>query len=86
MNSVKEDRIIAILFIHGRNEKIDVDIPLDITANDLIVGLNLGYELGMDTSDLSKCFLRSENPIALLKGNRTLREYGLRNGTTLHYI
>lgn len=83
---MKEDRIIAILFIHGRNEKIDVDIPLDITANDLIVGLNLGYELGMDTSDLSKCFLRSENPIALLKGNRTLREYGLRNGTTLHCI
>ena len=40
----------------------------------------------MDTSDLSRCFLRTENPIALLKGNRTLEEFGLRDGTVIHVI
>jgi uncharacterized ubiquitin-like protein YukD len=81
MNS---DRITAILYIHKKNAKIDVDIPLDITVNELIIGLNEGFHLGLSTGDLSKCFLKTENPIALLKGNKTIAEYGLRNGTTIN--
>lgn len=83
MNS---ERIIAVLRWHEHGSMIDIDIPLDITANELLVGLNEGLKLGMDISDLSKCHLKTENPIALLRGNRTLKEYGLHNGTVINYI
>jgi len=76
MNS---DRITAILYIHKKNIKIDVDLPLDITVNELIIGLNEGFQLG-----ISKCYLKTENPIALLKGNKSIAEYGMRNGTTIN--
>ncbi|WP_033165573.1 EsaB/YukD family protein [Clostridium sp. KNHs205] len=81
MNS---DRITAILYIHKKNIKIDVDLPLDITVNELIIGLNEGFQLGINTGDLSKCYLKTENPIALLKGNKSIAEYGMRNGTTIN--
>ncbi|WOO37835.1 EsaB/YukD family protein [Anaerocolumna sp. AGMB13020] len=81
MNS---DRITAILYLHKKNIKIDVDLPLDITVNELIIGLNEGFQLGINTGDLSKCFLKTENPIALLKGNKSIAEYGMRNGTTIN--
>jgi uncharacterized ubiquitin-like protein YukD len=78
------DKIIAILHIHKKCLKVDVEIPLDITVNELIIGLNEGFHLGLDISDLSKCYLKTENPIAFLKGNKCIVEYGLRNGTTIN--
>ena len=81
---MNNDRIIVILHIHKKDLRIDVDIPLDITVNDLIIGLNEGFQLGLDVSDLSKCYLKTENPIAFLKGNKCIVEYGLRNGTTIN--
>ena len=83
---MENERIMAILYIHNVNKRIDINIPSDITANELIIGLNQGYQLGMDTSDISKCFLQVENPIVLLKGNRTLEEFGLRNGSVINII
>lgn len=82
---MNNDRIVAVLHWHKKGCKMDIDIPLDITANELIVGLNDGLKLGMDISDLSKCHLKTENPIAFLKGNKLLKEYGLRNGTVINY-
>ena len=78
------ERIVAVLYIHRENKRIEVDLPLDISANEAVIGLNRGFALGMDTADLTKCFLRTENPTALLRGNRTLGEYGLRDGTVIH--
>ncbi len=80
------ERIVAVLERHREGKRTDVDLPLNITANEAIIGLNQAFGLGMDTSDLSRCFLRTENPIALLKGNRTLEEFGLRDGTVIHVI
>ena len=80
------ERIVAVLERHREGKRTDVDLPLNITANEAIIGLNQAFGLGMDTSDLSRCFLRTENPIALLKGNRTLEESGLRDGTVIHVI
>ena len=80
------ERILAVLERHREGKRTDVDLPLNITANEAIIGLNQAFGLGMDTSDLSRCFLRTENPIALLKGNRTLEEFGLRDGTVIHVI
>ena len=59
-------------------------IPLNITANDLIIALNSAYQLGISTDSIQECFLRCENPIALLRGNRTLETFGVRNGSVLY--
>ena len=62
-----------------------IDIPLNISANELVIALNSASELGIDTSAVKKCYLKSENPIALLRGNKELKEFGLRNGTIIYY-
>lgn len=77
--------IVIIFYWHAKNIMIDVEIPLEISANELIIGLNEGFKLGMDVSDLSKCHLKTENPVTLLKGNKMLKEYKLHNATIIHY-
>ncbi len=52
-----------------------------ITANDLVLALNEAYGLGMDTDNIFSCYLVAENPIAFLRGNKTLKEFGIRNGS-----
>ena len=47
--------------------------------------MNAAYELGIDTSDIKNCYLQAENPIALLRGNRILEEFGLRSGSVIYY-
>ncbi len=66
--------------------ELDLDIPLDISANELIIALNEAYELGIDLSNVRKCYLKSENPIALLRGNKTLDEFGIHHGSIIYYI
>lgn len=79
------NKAIVIFRIHKSNLETDLEIPLDITANDLVNALNSAYELGIDTSDMKNCYLKAENPIALLKGNRMLSEFGIRNGTIINF-
>ena len=80
-----QEKIIIMLKIHRRNEAFDVEIPTDITANELIVGLDEAFRLGMDTSDTSRTCLKAENPIALLRGNKLVRDYGLHTGSIINY-
>ena len=63
----------------------DLDVPLDITANDLVKALNVGFHLGINTDKVQNCYLKAENPIVLLRGNRTLAEFGIRNGSIINY-
>lgn len=77
---------IAIIFqIHPRNETVELIVPVSITANDLISALNTGYNLGLSTGNSPDYYLTSDNPITLLKGNRKLRDFGLHNGTIIHF-
>lgn len=80
-----KETAIIILNIIKRNFTVDLEVPLDISANDLVNALNTAYELGIDTSDIKNCYLKAENPIALLKGNKTLAEFGLRNGSVINF-
>lgn len=80
-----ENKAIVVFRAEKRNSEIDLEIPLDISANDLVNALNTAFDLGIDTSDVSNCYLKSENPIALLKGNKALADFGLRNGTVINY-
>lgn len=79
-----DEKAIVILALHKSQKKIDLELPLYITVNDLIFGLNQAYSLGFDTTNLGWCCLKTENPIALLKGDRTLKEYGIHNGTVIN--
>lgn len=64
---------------------VDIEVPLDITANEFIIALNQTYELGIDTDDIKQCYLQCERPIVLLRGDRTLRNSGIRNATLIHF-
>ena len=80
------DNSVVIIFNDlKKNESFDLEIPIDITANDLVVALNTAYKLGIDTSDQKKCYLKAENPFALLKGSKKLSEFGVRNGSVINY-
>lgn len=78
-----KETAIVIFNVVKRNFSVDLEIPLSITANDLVIALNEAYQLGIDTSDIKNCFLKAERPIALLKGNKTLAEFGIRNGSVI---
>ena len=81
---MNDDKVIVILHIKRLSKKYDVEVPLYITANDLVKGLNIAFNLGINIENINECFLRCENPIVLLKGNKTLREFNLRNGTLIN--
>ena len=80
-----ENKAIVIFKIHKRNFEVDLEVPLDISAKELVIGLNTAYDLGIDVSDVKNCYLKAENPIALLKGNKLLSEFGVRNGTIINF-
>lgn len=82
---MNKDTAIIIFNIIKRNFTVDLEVPLDISANDLVNALNTAYELNIDTSDIKNCYLKAENPIVLLKGNKTLAEFGLRNGSIINF-
>lgn len=79
------DKANIIFRIHKRKTSVDLEIPLSITANELVVALNSAYDLNINIYDIKSCYLKSENPIALLKGNKTLAEYGIMNGTIINF-
>ena len=76
----------VILFrMTKRDLSVDLEVPLTISANDLVTAVNVAFDLGIDTSDVNNCHLQAENPIALLRGARTLAEFGVRNGTVVSF-
>ena len=81
---VKETAVIIFNIIQ-REFSADLEVPLEITANELVLALNTAYDLGIDTTDIKNCYLKSENPIALLRGNKTLKEFGIRNGSIVNF-
>ena len=82
---MNKETAIAVFNMTKRNIVKDIEIPLYITANELVVALNEAYDLKIDTSNVKNCYLKTEKPIALLKGNKTLNEFGVRNGTVIYF-
>lgn len=68
-----------------RNQKVDLEIPLYISANELVIALNKAYKLDIDVTNARKCYLKAERPIALLHGNRELEKFGIRNGSIIYF-
>ncbi len=63
--------------------KFDIEIPKELTANELVKALNIGLSLGIDMDDVSQCYLIAENPLSLLRGETTIEEYGLYDGSKI---
>ena len=78
------DRIVVVLNIPRINKSFDIDIPIDITINELIIGLNEALYMGMNSEQIAQSYIKCENPIALLKGNKTIEECGLWNGSVIN--
>ncbi|WP_036948699.1 EsaB/YukD family protein [Pseudobutyrivibrio ruminis] len=67
------------------NSRKDVEVPKNITADELITSFNSGFSLGIDETDSKDYLFRAENPIALIKGDITLEELGIRDGTVIYF-
>jgi len=80
---IMEEKIIVELFRKDGNVICDLEIPLHITAIELLQALNQSLHLGIRTEQIADCFLVAENPIALLRGNVELAEYGLHDGSRI---
>ena len=78
-----EDKVIVVFRIANMNVETDIEIPLNISANELIYGLNQAFHLRINMDNPDECYLRMENPIGLIRGDTILNEYGIRNGSVL---
>lgn len=82
---MNKETVTAVFCMTKLNVVKDIEIPLFITANELVIALNEAYDLKIDTKNVKNCFLKAEKPIALLRGNKTLAEFGVRNGTVIYF-
>ncbi len=72
----------AVVIVHTPDHRnVDVEIPLDITAEQLIHALHTW----LDPEGKCPLSLRCENPYAYLGGYGRLSGYGFHNGTGIYY-
>lgn len=64
-------------------KSVDLEVPLDISASELCSALFEKY-LPARHGDIGQYYLKAERPIALLRGDHTLREYGIRDGSVIN--
>ena len=52
---MNREKAIIIFNNIKRQQSIDLEIPLNISANDLVLALNSAYDLGIDISNIKNC-------------------------------
>ena len=57
-----DEKAVVEFISQDKKIHVDLEIPLGITANDLVLALNEAYDLGIDTDDIFNCYLAAENP------------------------
>ena len=57
-----EEKVVVEFINDMKQTHVDLEIPLEITANDLVLALNEAYGLGMDTDNIFSCYLVADNP------------------------
>ena len=82
---MENKNITVILNIDDGRILKDIEIPSTIGEfNNLKIIGNI-YNLGMNTDDISSCYLRSENPVSLLRGTRNISDFGLHNASVIYF-
>lgn len=79
-----DDKVIVIFKNKHIPRGLDIEIPLNITGNELIYGLKESFNLEIDIDNPEESCLRMENPIGLIRGDTKLNEYGIRNGSVIY--
>ena len=75
---------VVITFIdEEKNCSHDLVVPDEISADEFVEAMYQAYQLYGRTMD-SQRFMRMEYPIGLLKGARSLKELGMRNGAVVY--
>ncbi len=73
----------AMMIVHMKDgKKTDIDVPLDITANQLIDALHEGLHQTQERP----LALRTDNPIAYVTGDQLLSDFGFHHGTEIFLI
>lgn len=84
MDRMKETAVVE--FINAENMSCkELEIPLDISADEMLEAVIQAFHLQAEPIEKSNGCLIAENPIAFLHGRKTLREYGIRNGSFIIY-
>jgi uncharacterized ubiquitin-like protein YukD len=78
-----ENKAIITINLIISERSYDLEIPLDISASELCSVLFQKY-LPDKYGDAQQYYLKAERPIALLRGERTLRDYGIRDGSVIN--
>lgn len=79
-----KDNIILVIGFLDKNITEELEVPSDISANELILALNEIYHLDLDAEYVFDYYLKADNPKVLLRGLRSLKEFGVRNGTIIY--
>ena len=58
-----DQNIIIQLRLKKQNREFDVSVPIDLTANELIMALNEAFPLNIDSGDISQSYLQTENQL-----------------------
>ncbi len=83
---MSDQRAIVEIRIPKKAIDEDIEIPLSITVSEMLVALNKIYGLNIDIDNMANCYIKSEFPIALIRGGKPLESYGVRNGTIINIM
>lgn len=78
-----KEKIIVVMNIPELGILEDLEVPTEISAQELILALSKIYGLTVSPEQMAEYYLKADCPKALLRGGKTLQEYGLRDGTRL---
>ena len=63
----------------------DLQLPTFLSGDDLVRALTRAYHLPLDVTKAEQLYLRAEDPIVMIEGNRSLEALGLSNGTRIYF-
>ena len=72
---------ITVIVHDGTDKVYDIEVPLDISARELIVALHSA----LHHAGACPAAIRCENPIAFLAGDRLLGQFNLRDGSNIYF-
>ena len=73
-------KTIQVIVRVSTGQELDVEIPLNISAEKLITALHEGLHL----PGACPSYIRAENPVAMICGATLMEEYGLHQGSILY--
>lgn len=78
-----KDKFVLVIGFLEKGLTEELEVPADISADELILALNQIYDLGLNPENVFSFYLKADNPKVLLYGKQTLKDFGVRNGTII---